>query len=56
MTTVPIPPTVETDALTARIKATLRRDLEQLWTQHNHGQDGTTQVDSTSLAVIAVGK
>jgi SAM-dependent methyltransferase len=34
----------------------LRGDLEQLWTQHNRSQDGTTQVDSTYLEVIAMRK
>jgi len=34
----------------------LRRDLEQLWAQHNRSQNGTTQVDSTYLEVIAIRK
>ncbi len=34
----------------------LRHDLEQLWAQHNKVQDGTTQVDSTYLEVIAIRK
>ncbi|MCX6046983.1 MAG: class I SAM-dependent methyltransferase [Chloroflexi bacterium] len=34
----------------------LRSDLEQLWTQHNQAQDGTTQVDSTYLEVLAIRK
>jgi SAM-dependent methyltransferase len=34
----------------------LRSDLEQLWAQHNRGQNGTTQVDSTYLEVLAVRK
>jgi hypothetical protein len=33
-----------------------RSDLEQLWAQHNHMQDGTTQVDSTYLEVMAIRK
>lgn len=34
----------------------LRHELEQLWAQHNQAQDGTTQVDSTYLEVVAVRK
>jgi 2-polyprenyl-3-methyl-5-hydroxy-6-metoxy-1,4-benzoquinol methylase len=34
----------------------LRSDLEQLWSDHNRAQDGTTQVDSTYLEVIAIRK
>lgn len=32
----------------------LRRDLEQLWTKHNLATDGTTQVESEYLEVIAI--
>ena len=32
----------------------LRRDLEQLWTEHNTGTDGTTRYDSEYLEVVAV--
>jgi SAM-dependent methyltransferase len=41
-------------ALTPEAQVPLRRELEQLWSQHNRGQDGTTQVDSTYLEVIAL--
>jgi SAM-dependent methyltransferase len=34
----------------------LRRDLEQLWSEHNQAKDGTTQVESTYLEVIAIRK
>lgn len=34
----------------------LRYDLEQLWSQHNVAQDGTTKVDSAYLEVVAVRK
>ena len=32
----------------------LRRDLEQLWTEHNIDPDGTTRYDSEYLEVVAV--
>jgi hypothetical protein len=32
----------------------LRRDLEQLWTEHNSDTDGTTHYDSEYLEVVAV--
>jgi SAM-dependent methyltransferase len=32
----------------------LRRDLEQLWTEHNSATDGTTHYDSEYLEVVAV--
>jgi hypothetical protein len=32
----------------------LRRDLEQLWTEHNSATDGTTRYDSEYLEVVAV--
>lgn len=34
----------------------LRRDLEELWTEHNRADDGTTRVQSEYLEVIAVVK
>jgi len=35
-------------------QAALRKELEQLWTEHNRGTDGTTTVPSEYLEVIAV--
>jgi SAM-dependent methyltransferase len=35
-------------------QAALRRDLEQLWTEHNTATDGTTAIDSEYLEVIAI--
>lgn len=35
-------------------KAALRRDLEQLWTEHNRMHDGTTLVESEYLEVKAI--
>ena len=32
----------------------LRRDLEQLWTEHNSATDGTTRYESEYLEVVAV--
>ena len=32
----------------------LRRDLEQLWTEHNRAADGTTRYESEYLEVVAV--
>jgi ubiquinone/menaquinone biosynthesis C-methylase UbiE len=43
-------------ALSPEAQHSLRRDLEQLWAQHNLAQDGTTQVDSTYLEVVAIRK
>lgn len=34
-------------------QAALRQDLEQLWTEHNRAADGTTEVESEYLEVIA---
>ena len=34
-------------------QAALRKDLEQLWSTHNRATDGTTEVDSQYLEVIA---
>jgi SAM-dependent methyltransferase len=42
--------------LSPEAQKALRSDLEQLWAQHNRAHDGTTQVDSTYLEVIAVRK
>jgi SAM-dependent methyltransferase len=44
------------DSLSPEGQQMLRSDLEQLWTQHNRSQNGTTKVDSTYLEVIAVRK
>ena len=50
-------PTVRAFAtLNPDAQAALRSDLEQLWTKHNRGQNGRTQVDSTYLEVIAIRK
>ena len=35
-------------------QAAFRRDLEQLWTEHNSATDGTTRVESEYLEVVAV--
>jgi SAM-dependent methyltransferase len=43
-------------ALNPEAQNALRSDLEQLWMQHNRGQAGTTQVDSTYLEVLAIRK
>jgi ubiquinone/menaquinone biosynthesis C-methylase UbiE len=43
-------------ALSPEVQPLFRSDLEQHWTQHNRGQNGATQVDSTYLEVIAVRK
>ena len=32
----------------------LRRDLEQLWTEHNLAADGTTRYESEYLEAVAV--
>ncbi len=44
------------DALSPEAQNAFRSDLEQLWTAHNRATDGTTQVDSTYLEVIAIRK
>ncbi len=41
-------------ALDAAGQAALRRDLGQLWTEHNSATDGTTRYDSEYLEVVAV--
>ena len=35
-------------------QAALRRELEQLWTEHNTATDGTTSIDSEYLEVVAI--
>lgn len=35
-------------------QAAFRQDLEQLWTEHNRANDGTTEVESEYLEVIAI--
>jgi hypothetical protein len=42
------------EALDNAKQADLRRDLEQLWKDHNRATDGTTNVESEYLEVIAV--
>jgi hypothetical protein len=41
------------DALSEKQSA-LRRDLEQLWTEHNTATDGTTSIESEYLEVVAI--
>src|SRR5215208_956644 len=41
-------------ALGAEKQSALRRDLEQLWTEHNTATDGTTAIDSEYLEVVAI--
>lgn len=41
------------DALDADGQAALRRDLEQLWTEHNQATDDTTEVEGEYLEVVA---
>jgi SAM-dependent methyltransferase len=41
-------------ALDEQRQAALRQDLEQLWTEHNSAGDGTTEVESEYLEVVAV--
>jgi SAM-dependent methyltransferase len=41
-------------ALDAEKQSALRRDLEQLWTEHNTATDGTTAIDSEYLEVVAI--
>ena len=41
-------------ALDADGQASLRRDLEQLWSDHNRAEDGTTHVEGEYIEVIAV--
>jgi SAM-dependent methyltransferase len=40
-------------ALDDDAQAALRKDLEQLWTEHNQATDGTTQIDGEYLEVVA---
>jgi hypothetical protein len=40
--------------LDAGKQAALRRDLEQLWTEHNTATDGTTSLEAEYLEVVAV--
>ena len=35
-------------------QAALRKDLVDLWTEHNHATDGTTDVESEYLEVTAI--
>ena len=42
------------EALDASGQAALRRDLEQLWTEHNLATDGTTSYDAEYLEVDAI--
>lgn len=37
-------------------RASLRRDLETLWTEHNRADDGTTRVESEYLEVVGIVK
>jgi SAM-dependent methyltransferase len=48
------PTNVAFAALDDEGQAALRRDLEQLWSEHNQGEAGTTLVESEYLEVIAV--
>lgn len=41
-------------ALDENGQASLSRDLERLWTEHNRADDGTTKIDSEYLEVIAL--
>ena len=41
-------------ALDAEKQSALRRDLEQLWTEHNTATDGTTLIESEYLEVVAI--
>lgn len=41
------------EALEVDRQPELRRDLERLWSEHNHAQDGTTYVEGEYLEVIA---
>ena len=43
-------------ALDAEKQSALRRELEQLWSEHNTATDGTTFIDSEYLEVIAIRK
>lgn len=42
--------------LDAAGQAALRRDLEQLWTEHNRATDGTTHYEAEYLEVVAIRK
>jgi SAM-dependent methyltransferase len=41
-------------ALDAEKQSALRRELEQLWTEHNTATDGTTFIESEYLEVVAI--
>jgi SAM-dependent methyltransferase len=41
-------------ALDENGQAALRRDLERLWSEHNHATDGSTHIESEYLEVVAV--
>ena len=41
-------------ALDAEQQSALRAELEQLWTEHNTGTDGTTSIEAEYLEVIAI--
>ena len=43
-------------ALDAEKQSALRRELEQLWTEHNTAADGTTSIGSEYLEVVAIRK
>ena len=43
-------------ALDAEKQSALRRELEQLWSEHNTATDGTTFIESEYLEVIAIRK
>jgi SAM-dependent methyltransferase len=48
------PTQVAFDALDEPAQAALRRDLVDLWTEHNRADDGTTVVESEYLEIVAV--
>jgi ubiquinone/menaquinone biosynthesis C-methylase UbiE len=48
------PTKVSFEALDEQEQASLRRDLEELWTRHNKATDGTTEADLEYLEVVAV--
>ncbi len=41
-------------ALAGEAQYALRRDLEQLWDEHNIGTDGATSMESEYLEVVAL--
>ena len=41
-------------ALDDEKQAALRRDLQQLWTEHNTATDGTTSLEAEYLEVVAI--